>query len=150
MSSAQSPEATKIVTPAELNKLEEERDTASAKEALEKERRAEEEQRQLHESFMNREIGPEAIERFNTAVRKAAEQNRREILIGQFPATWCSDGGRRINNAEEDWPESLQGVAKRVYEYHTQHLAPLGYKMRAEVLTYPGGMPGEIGIFFRW
>jgi hypothetical protein len=29
-------------------------------------------------------------------------------------------------------------------------LAPLGYKMRMEVLDFPGGMPGEIGIFFRW
>jgi hypothetical protein len=139
-----------IVTPAELNKIEQEHESAAAREALEKKRRLEDDQRALHEAFMTREIGPEAIERFNAAVLKATEQGRREIMIGQFPATWTIDGGRRINNAQEDWPQSLQGVAKQVYEYHVKNLAPLGYKMRAEVLDFPGGMPGEIGIFFRW
>ncbi|MCI0429061.1 MAG: hypothetical protein L0210_00755 [Rhodospirillales bacterium] len=150
MSSAQNPTTGKIVTPTELNRLQEEQDTAAAREALEKKRRLEQEQRDLHEAFMHREIGPQALERFNAAVRKAAEQGKREIMIGQFPAAWCTDGGRRINNAEEDWPDSLQGVAKRVYDYHVQHLAPLGYRMRVEVLNYPEGMPGDIGIFFRW
>jgi hypothetical protein len=148
--SARKDKAGGIVTPADLDKMEQERESAAAREALEKMRHAEQDQRSLHEAFLTREIGPEAIERFNAAVLKAVEQGRREIMIGQFPATWCSDGGRRINNAEEDWPESLQGVAKKVYEYHVNNLAPLGYKMRAEVLDFPGGMPGEIGIFFRW
>ncbi|HXV23955.1 MAG TPA: hypothetical protein VED46_06830 [Alphaproteobacteria bacterium] len=150
MSPAKESSAGKIVAPSELNKLQEDRDMAAAREALEKKKRIEQEQRELHDAFMSREIGREAIERFNTAVRKAAEQGRQEIMIGQFPASWCSDGGRRINNAEEDWPESLQGIARKVYDYHVEHLAPLGYKMRVEVLNYPGGMPGDIGIFFRW
>ena len=46
--------------------------------------------------------------------------------------------------------DSLEGIAKEVYEYHVKNLAPLGYKMRVEVLNYPGGVPGDIGIFFRW
>ena len=139
-----------VVTPDELNKLQDEVDTAAARAALEKKRRADQEQRDLHEAFLNRKIGPEAIERFNVAVRNAAEQGRREIMIGQFPASWCSDGGRRINNNLEDWPDSLQGVARQVYDYHVANLAPLGYKMRVEVLNFPGGVPGDIGIFFRW
>ena len=139
-----------IVKPDELRKAQEQRDMAAAREAAEKMRRAEEEQQQLHEAFMKRKIGPEAIERFNTAVRKAAELGQHEIMIGQFPASWCSDGGRRINNNLEDWPDSLQGIAKEVYDYHQKNLAPLGYKMRVEVLNYPGGMQGDIGIFFRW
>ena len=139
-----------IVKPDELRKAQEQRDMAAAREAAEKMRRAEEEQQQLHEAFMKRKIGPEAIERFNTAVRKAAELGQHEIMIGQFPASWCSDGGRRINNNLEDWPDNLQGIAKEVYDYHQKNLAPLGYKMRVEVLNYPGGVPGDIGIFFRW
>ena len=139
-----------IITPTDLNKIEEERESAAAREALEKKRRIEQEQQELHDVFMRQEIGPEAIDRFNIAVRKAAEQGRHEIMIGQFPAVWCTDAGRRINNNSEDWPESLQGIAKRVYEYHLQQLAPLGYKMHMQVLNYPDGMPGDIGIFFRW
>jgi len=26
----------------------------------------------------------------------------------------------------------------------------MGYKMRAEVLDFPGGMPGDIGLFIGW
>ena len=150
MASVQKPEGGGIVTPEELRKAQDERDMAAAREAMEKMRRTEEEQQALHEAFMKRKIGPEAIERFNAAVKKAAEQGQHEIMIGQFPASWCSDGGRRINNNLEDWPESLEGIAKQVYEYHVKNLAPLGYKMRVEVLNYPGGVPGDIGIFFRW
>ena len=139
-----------IVTPADLKKLEEERDTAAARDAMEKMRRAEQEQKALHDAFMKDKIGPQAIERFNAAVRKAAEQGQHEIMIAQFPASWCTDGGRRINNVQEDWPDSLQGVAKEVYDYHVKNLSPLGYKMRMEVINYPGGVPGDIGIFFRW
>ena len=47
-----------IVSPAELNKLEQERESAAAREALEKKRRMEDDQRALHEAFMTREIGP--------------------------------------------------------------------------------------------
>ena len=150
MASVQKPQGGGIVTPEELRKAQDERDMAAAREAMEKLRRTEEEQQALHEAFLNRKIGPEAIERFNAAVKKAAEQGQHEIMIGQFPASWCSDGGRRINNNLEDWPESLEGIAKQVYEYHVKNLAPLGYKMRVEVLSYPGGVPGDIGIFFRW
>jgi hypothetical protein len=150
MATGQKSAAGGIVTPDELRKVQDQRDSAAAREAMEKMRRAEDEQQQLQDAFMKRKIGPEAIERFNAAVKNAAEQGQHEILIGQFPASWCSDGGRRINNSLEDWPDSLQGIAKEVYEYHQKNLAPLGYKMRVEVLNYPGGVPGDIGIFFRW
>ena len=150
MATVQKTAAAGIVTPGELKKLQEERDSAAAREAMEKMRRAKQEQQALHDAFMKDKIGPQAIERFNAAVRKAAEQGQHEIMIAQFPASWCTDGGRRINNFLEDWPDSLQGVAKEVYHYHVKNLAPLGYKMRMEVLDFPGGMPGEIGIFFRW
>jgi hypothetical protein len=150
MASVQKPKAGGIVTPEELKKVQDEKDSAAAREAMEKMRRVEQEQQGLHDAFMKRKIGPEAIDRFNAAVKKAAEQGQHEIMIGQFPASWCSDGGRRINNNLEDWPDSLEGIAKEVYEYHVKNLAPLGYKMRVEVLNYPGGVPGDIGIFFRW
>lgn len=146
MDTARKAKAGPVVAPDELNK-QDERDTAAAREALEKERRTEQEQRELHEAFMSRKIGPQALERFNAT---SAEDGRREIMIGQFPASWCSDGGRRINNNLEDWPDSPQGVTKQVYDYHIEHLSPLGCKMRVEVLNFPGGVPGDIGIFFRW
>jgi hypothetical protein len=67
-----------------------------------------------------------------------------------FPASYFNDGGRRINNNEPDWPVSLEGHAKRAYAYFEKKLRPLGYKVRVEILDYPGGMPGNVGFFLSW
>ena len=83
-------------------------------------------------------------------VSQAAEQGLRELQVVTFPATYCNDRGRRINNAEPDWPDSLEGFAKNAMAYYEKELKPLGFKVRAEVLTFPGGMPGDIGLFLRW
>ena len=31
-----------------------------------------------------------------------------------------------------------------------KELRPLGYKVQVRVLSFPGGMIGEIGLFLRW
>jgi hypothetical protein len=83
-------------------------------------------------------------------VRRTAEQNKNELMVMSFPADYCTDKGRRINNADADWPESLQGRAKRGYDFYQQNLKALGYKLYARVLDYPGGMPGTVGFFLKW
>src|SRR5438552_10064181 len=42
-------------------------------------------------------------------VNTAAERGQSEVQVYRFPNALCSDGGRRINNAEPDWHESLEG-----------------------------------------
>jgi hypothetical protein len=63
---------------------------------------------------------------------KTAEQGLHEGQVPAFPASYCNDGGLRINNAEPDWPESLEGFAKGAYEFFTREPKPLGYKTRAD------------------
>ena len=58
--------------------------------------------------------------------------------------------GRRINNSEPDWEATLEGRPKAAYEFWHDHLRPLGFHLKAEVLEYPGGMPGDIGFFLTW
>ena len=62
MATGQKSAAGGIVTPDELRKVQDQRDSAAAREAMEKMRRAEDEQQQLQDAFMKRKIGPEAIE----------------------------------------------------------------------------------------
>jgi hypothetical protein len=100
--------------------------------------------------FMSREISPKASERINEAVRRAAEQGLNEFQVITFASTYCNDRGRRINNNEPDWPESLEGFAKKAYDYFDKELRPLGYKLRVQVIDYPGGVPGNIGFFLKW
>ena len=84
------------------------------------------------------------------AENQAAERGQSEVQVYRFPNALCSDGGRRINNAEPDWHESLEGRPKFGYEFWHDHLRPLGFGLKAEVLEYPGGKPGDIGFFLTW
>ena len=67
-----------------------------------------------------------------------------------FPASYCNDGGRRINNLDPDWPTSLEGFAKRAFEFYEKELRPLGYKLHADIISFPGGMPGEVAFILKW
>jgi hypothetical protein len=83
-------------------------------------------------------------------VDRAAERGQSEVQVYRFPNTLCSDRGRRINNSLPNWEETLEGRPKLGYEFWRDHLRPLGFGLRAEVLEYPGGMPGDIGFILTW
>jgi hypothetical protein len=107
-------------------------------------------QAELREAFMSREIHPEVMDRIDKVVRAAAGNGLKQIDVLSFPASYCNDRGRRINNQLPDWPESLEGFARRAYEFYMKELRPLGYKLHAEVVSFPGGIPGEISLFLKW
>jgi hypothetical protein len=83
-------------------------------------------------------------------VTRAAERGQTEVQIYRFPNSLCTDNGRRINNSLPDWEETLEGRPKLGYEFWRDHLRPLGFGLKAEVLEYPGGVPGDIGFFLMW
>ena len=139
-----------LMRPDDLKKITNDAEMAKAQEYLKKAKREEEEQKSLREAFLDRDLHPEVRDRVNAAIRRAAEQGNQQLQVITFPASYCNDGGRRINNAEPDWPDSLEGFAKRAYAFYVKELQPLGYKLRVEILDYPGGMPGNVGMFLRW
>jgi hypothetical protein len=139
-----------VLSAEELKRIAEAKEFERMKEALDKQRRHDEEQRHLHDAFFEREMPPDVRDRLNRRVRTAAEQGRNELQVLTFPAAYCSDGGRAINNLEPGWPDTLQGVAKRAYDFFKAELEPHGYRLRAQILSYPGGNLGDVGIFLRW
>jgi hypothetical protein len=139
-----------LMRPDALKKISTNAEMAKADDYLKKSKKLEEEQKALHDAFMEKTIHPQVRERVNAAVRRAAEDGRHEIQIVVFPASYCNDNGRRINNNEPDWPASLEGFSKRAYDYYEKELRPLGYKIRVEILDYPGGMLGNVGMFLSW
>ena len=140
----------KLLTPGDLRSITEMTQLATVQEQFERVKREDQERKALHEAFMTRELPPEVMELINTAVRRAAEQGAHELQMLRFPASYCNDHGRRINNAEPDWPESLEGFAKRAHEFFGRELKPLGYKSRAQILDYPHGQLGDVGLFLCW
>jgi hypothetical protein len=71
-------------------------------------------------------------------------------MLLRFPSQLCSDGGRAINVTEPDWPATLRGEAAEIYLRWERHLKPHGFHLTARVLEFPGGMPGDIGLFLSW
>ncbi len=130
-----------IIIDAEMKKMDEER--------AKKEKQAKQ-QGELREAFMSREIHPEVMDRVNKVVLTAAGQGLKQVAVISFPASYCNDKGRRINNQLPDWPDSLEGFARRAYDFYLKELRPLGYKLYAEVVSFPGGIPGEISLFLKW
>ena len=139
-----------LITPDQLRRITEEKEMAYAREALEKKRKADQERHHLREAFMSRDLHPDVYERVSRAVKSAAERGEREILVLRFSSEFCTDGGRAINNSEPHWPDTLTGFAKRAHEFWQKELQPIGYKSRAQILDYPGGVPGDVGIFLSW
>lgn len=130
-----------IATDAEMKKMDDERAYAKKKE---------EQQEELRKAFLAREIQPDAIDRINTAIRIAAERGLHQLQVVTFPSSLCSDRGRSINNADPDWPTTLTGFAKKAYDYYEEKLRPLGYKLTAEIVTWPDGLPGDVAMSLKW
>jgi hypothetical protein len=139
-----------LVTPDQLRRITEEKEVEKARASFEKERKVDDERQSLRDAFMARDVHPEVFQRVSQVVMRAAERGEREVLAIRFSSQYCTDGGRAINNFEPDWPETLTGFAKRAFEFYQKELQPQGYKLRAQILDFPGGVPGDVGIFLRW
>ena len=137
---------------ADLKRRMAEREAAKAAEELRHMREQEEKQKQVMEEFHKPpERTPEQVLQLVTQlVNHAAEAGQSKVQIYRFPNELCSDRGRRINNSEAGWEATLEGRPKLAYEFWHGHLRPLGFGLKAEVLEYPGGMPGDIGFFLTW
>jgi hypothetical protein len=142
--------ATTLLRPQDLNEIISDAEMKKMEDERKRKERQKREQRELHEAFMARDIHPQVMDRLNKAVRIAAEQGFKEVQVITFPASFCNDGGRRINNMLPNWPDSLEGFARRAYDFYVKELRPLGYKLHAQVIDFPGGMPGEIALFLKW
>jgi hypothetical protein len=136
------PEDLKMISSdAEMEEVERERSLKQKKKQQEQE---------LREAFMSRKVAPEAIDRINNAVRIAAQNGEHHLQVITFPSSYCSDGGRRINIADPEWPSTLTGFARDAYDFYVTELRSLGYKLRAEIISFPGGMPGEVALLLAW
>lgn len=80
----------------------------------------------------------------------AARAGHERVVAYRFPSEVCGDGGRAINNDDPDWPASLTGQPRAVYDYWQTVLRPAGYRLSARILNYPRGMPGDAGLILSW
>ena len=92
----------------------------------------------------------EGVQRAVKMIERAVSNGQSEIQVYRFPNKLCTDGGRAINQQESGWEKTLTGVPKEIYQLWDRHFKPRGYKLRAEIVSFPGGMPGDIAMTLRW
>jgi cyclopropane fatty-acyl-phospholipid synthase-like methyltransferase len=141
---------TTVLSAKDLKRISDEKETEKLQEILARRGKEEEEEHRARQDFMERNIKPEGLERFNSWVRRAAEQGRSEIEILRFPSSYCTDHGRAINNFEDGWATTLTGFAQKVHEAYDHNLKAQGYTIRAQILNYPDGGLGDVGLYIGW
>jgi hypothetical protein len=141
-----------LPSAADCRKAIAEAEAAKAAEALRAHAHAEAEKAALLERFL-KPSGLDDEKRLDLAVaiiKRAVANGLTEVQVIRFPSQLCTDRGRAINNQEPGWEATLTGLPKEMYGFWHQHLKPLGYRVKAQVVEFPGGVPGDIGISLCW
>ncbi|MBY5333075.1 hypothetical protein HFO99_03735 [Rhizobium leguminosarum] len=102
------------------------------------------------DDFFRKHVGDKERDIIRRVVMKAAADGKSEAMVYSFPSSFCTDSGRAINSARPEWPTTLQGKAKEIFDLFVEVARPHGYKLKAMVISFPGGMPGDIGFFLNW
>ena len=92
----------------------------------------------------------EKIQLASTVIQRAVRNGLTEVQVYRFPNSLCTDKGRAINQQERGWEKTLTGIAQEIYQLWFDHLKPRGYRIRYQIVDFPGGAPGDIGITIVW
>ena len=92
----------------------------------------------------------EAIARAIKIIERAVSNHLTEVEVHRFPNTLCTDRGRAINQQEPGWEQTLTGKPKEIYDLWNKYFRPRGYKLRVQIVDFPGGMPGDVAMTLRW
>lgn len=139
-----------LVTAADLRHLMAEREEQRHRERLEAEAKARAQHDMMVERFRASHLTEDEKRSLIRHFQSAALRGEKEIQVCRFPSDVCTDGGRAINNGDPDWPDTLEGKPRDIYELWHEHLRPLGYRMRARIVDFPGGIPGDAALFINW
>jgi hypothetical protein len=96
-----------------------EREAAKAAEEMRRLKEQREKQKSVMEEFHKPpDRTPEQVmEVVIQLVNRAAERGLSEVQVYRFPNSLCTGRGRRINNSEPDWAQTLEGRPRAGYEF---------------------------------
>jgi hypothetical protein len=92
----------------------------------------------------------ERLKRAAAIIKRAVDNGKTEVQVGRFPNQLFTDRGRAINQQEAGWEKTLTGLPLELFRFWDKHLKPRGYKLRFEIVDFPGGMPGDVGMTLKW
>src|SRR6266478_2625712 len=92
----------------------------------------------------------EKVRLASTVIQRAVRNGLTEVQVYRFPNSLCTDKGRAINQMEPGWENTLMGMAKEIYQLWADYLRPRGYRIRYQIIDFPGGVHGDISITLSW
>ena len=92
----------------------------------------------------------EGIRRGAAIIQRAVNAGLTEVEVYRFPNNLCTDHGRAINQGEPGWENTLTGVPREIYQLWHKYFRAQGYKLRVQIVDWPGGMPGDVGMTLSW
>jgi hypothetical protein len=92
----------------------------------------------------------EHVRRAAAIIDRAVRNGQTEVFVLHFPNELCTDRGRAINQAEVGWEKTLTGQPQELYAFWHRYLRPRGYRLKVQIIDFPGGMPGDIGVTLCW
>jgi hypothetical protein len=92
----------------------------------------------------------ERLKRAAAIIQRAVSNGLTEVFVGRFPNSLFTDHGRAINQMEPGWENTLTGLPKELFQFWERHLKPRGYRLRCQIVDWPGGVPGDIGMTLVW
>jgi hypothetical protein len=129
-------------------------------------RKQEEEVTEFKKRLDNFALTQEAVDLVMDKIKRAFDRGETELMISSFPSSFCTDDGRSIVNAGAppvvkpdphapkpevpDWIGTLPAGVRVVHDYWKQNMEPGGFKLSARIINFPGGKPGDVGLFFSW
>jgi hypothetical protein len=85
-----------------------------------------------------------------TVIRRAVRNGLSEVQVYRFPNSLCTDRGRAVNQQEPGWEKTLTGIPREIFQLWSDYLKPRGYRIRYQIVDFPGGIPGDISIVIVW
>jgi hypothetical protein len=86
----------------------------------------------------------------STVIQRAVRNGLSEVQVYRFPNSLCTDRGRAINQMEPGWEKTLTGIPQEIFKLWSDYLKPRGYRIKYQIIDFPGGVPGDISIVIAW
>ena len=92
----------------------------------------------------------EKVKLASAVIQRAVLNGLSEVQVYRFPNSLCTDRGRAINQQEPGWEKTLTGIPQEIFQLWSDYLKPRGYRIRYQIIDFPGGVPGDISIVIAW
>ena len=92
----------------------------------------------------------EKVKLASTVIQRAVRNGLNEVQVYRFPNSLCTDHGRAINQQEAGFERTLTGIPLEIFQLWSTYLKPRGYRIKYQIIDFPGGMPGDIAVTLAW